>query len=167
MLLINESSIGAFLLTVLYLIYLIITVCISFISCTCWVPSISVLSLAIFPYYSNLLLRRRRWTGFLWWGVLGYASPQLPFLWGYGVFHCSVLVRVILVFKDNIYVIIILYNHDIWLSVSTFGRMCRTVDPGSCIWWVLSFGIKIGYDRSGTRAVSTIWMLALLEESFP
>jgi hypothetical protein len=23
--------------------------------------------------------------------------------------------------------------YDIWLSVSTFGRMCGTVDPGSCI----------------------------------
>jgi hypothetical protein len=29
--------------------------------------------------------------------------------------------RVILVFKDIIYVINILYTHDIWLSVSTFG----------------------------------------------
>jgi hypothetical protein len=35
--------------------------------------------------------------------------------------------------KDNIYVIIILYNRDIWLSLSTFGRMCGTIDPGSCI----------------------------------
>jgi hypothetical protein len=41
--------------------------------------------------------------------------------------------RVILVFKDIIYVIIILYIHDIWLSVSTFGRMCGTIDLGSCI----------------------------------
>jgi hypothetical protein len=24
--------------------------------------------------------------------------------------------------------------------------MCGTIDPGSCIWWALSFGIKIGYD---------------------
>jgi hypothetical protein len=23
--------------------------------------------------------------------------------------------------------------YDIWLSVSTFGRMCGTIDPGSCI----------------------------------
>jgi hypothetical protein len=38
-----------------------------------------------------------------------------------------------LVFKDINYVIIILYICDIWLSVSTFGRMCGTIDPGSCI----------------------------------
>jgi hypothetical protein len=25
--------------------------------------------------------------------------------------------------------------------------MCGTIDPGSCIRWVLSFGIKTGYDR--------------------
>jgi hypothetical protein len=35
MLIINESSVGAFLLTTLYLIYLAITLCISFISYTC------------------------------------------------------------------------------------------------------------------------------------
>jgi hypothetical protein len=29
-----------------------------------------------------------------------------------------------------------------------FGRMCGTIDPTSCIWWVLGFGIKIGYDIS-------------------
>jgi hypothetical protein len=46
------------------------------------------------------------------------------------VFRCFISVRVILAFKDIIYVIIILYIRDIWLSVSTFGRMCGTIDPG-------------------------------------
>jgi hypothetical protein len=96
------------------------------------------------PYYFPLLLKRRRWTGILRWGVLGYASPRFSFLWRYGVFHCSVSPRVTLVFKDINYVIIILYIYDIWLSVSTFGRMCGTIDPGSCIRWVLGFGIKLG-----------------------
>jgi hypothetical protein len=49
MLINRESSVGAFLLTALYLIYLVITICISFISCTCRVPTISVLNLTIFP----------------------------------------------------------------------------------------------------------------------
>jgi hypothetical protein len=66
------------------------------------------------PYYffcySNPLLRRRRWTRILWWGVLGYVLPWLPFMWCYGVFCCSVSLRVILVFRDLIYVIIILYS---------------------------------------------------------
>jgi hypothetical protein len=70
----------------------------------------SVLNLAIFPYYSNLLLRRRRWTGILRRGVLGYVLPRLSFLWCYGVFRCSVLLRVVIVFRDIIYVIIILYS---------------------------------------------------------
>jgi hypothetical protein len=80
-------------------------------------------------------------------GVLGYVLPRLPFLWRYVVFRCSVSWRVILVFKDNIYVIIILYIHDIWLSVNTFGRMCGKIDHVSCIRWVLRFGIEIGYDK--------------------
>jgi hypothetical protein len=37
--------------------------------------------------------------------------PQLSFLWCYGVFHCSIPLRVIIVFGDSIYVIItILYS---------------------------------------------------------
>jgi hypothetical protein len=59
--------------------------------------------------------------------------PRLLFLRFYGVFRYSVSLRVILVFKDIIYVIIILYIRGIWLSVSTFGRMCGTIDPRSCI----------------------------------
>jgi hypothetical protein len=137
---------------------------ISFIYCTCWVPTISVLNLAVFPCYSNLLLRRRRWTGILRWGVIGYVLPRLSFLWGYGVFRCSILLRVVLVFKDKIYVIIILYIHDIWLSVDTFGRMCGTIDPGSGIRWVLGFGIKIGYDNI-TRGIS-VHTASMLEISF-
>jgi hypothetical protein len=100
---------------------------ISFVYCTCWVPTISVLNLAIFPCYSNLLLRRRRWIVILRRGVLGYMLPQLLFLWFYRVFRYSVSLRVVLVFKDIIYVIIILYIRDIWLSVSTFGHMCGTL----------------------------------------
>jgi hypothetical protein len=100
-----------------------------------------------FSCYSNLLLRRRRWTGILRWGVLGYSSSRLPFLRCYGVFRCSVPLRVVLVFKDIIYVIIILYAYDIWLSVSTFTRMSGTIDPVSCIRWILGFDVKIGYDN--------------------
>jgi hypothetical protein len=119
---------------------------ISSFSCTCWVPTISLLNLAIFPCYSNQLLRRKWWTGMLWRGVLGYASPQLPFLWCYGVFHCSVLLRVVLVFKDIICVIIILYTMTFGYLWALLGHMCGTFDPGSCIRWVLGFGIKTRYD---------------------
>jgi hypothetical protein len=60
--------------------------------------------------YFPLLLRRRRWTGILRRRVLGYVLPRLPFLWCYGVFRYPILLRVVLVFKDIIYVIIILYS---------------------------------------------------------
>jgi hypothetical protein len=109
-LIIGELSIGAFLLTILLQFYPCYYLALSFYHCTCWVWTISVLNLAIFPSYSNLLLRRRRWTGILWWGVLGYVLPRLPFLWSYGVFQCSILLRVVMVFRDITYVIIILYS---------------------------------------------------------
>jgi hypothetical protein len=90
-------------------------------------------------------------------GVLGYVSSQLPYLCCYGVFRCSVSLKVILVFKDIIYVIIILYIYDIWLSVSTFNHICRTIDPISYIQWVLNFNIKTGYDIQLTMfSISTI-----------
>jgi hypothetical protein len=143
---------------------------ISFIFCTCWVPTISVLNLVIFSCYSDLLLRRRRWTGILRRWVLGYVLLRLPFLWCYGVFRCSVSLRVISVFEDIIYVIIIIYICDIWLSVSTFGRMCRIIDPGSCIRWVLDFGIKLGMtqaERQPSIFLSRHWLGFLREISFP
>jgi hypothetical protein len=60
--------------------------------------------------YFPLLLRRRRWTGIFQWGVLSYVLPRLPFLWSYGVFCCSISLRVVIVFRDITYVIIILYS---------------------------------------------------------
>jgi hypothetical protein len=109
-LIIIESSIGAFLLTILLQFYPCYYIALSFYSCTCWVPTKSVLNLAIFPCYSSLLLRRRRWTRILRRGVLGYVLPRLSFLWSYRVFRYSVSLRVIIVFRDITYVIIILYS---------------------------------------------------------
>jgi hypothetical protein len=63
-----------------------------------------------FPCYSNLLLRWRGWTGILRRGVLGYVLPRLSFLWCYGVFRYFVPLRIIIVLRDTIYVIIILYS---------------------------------------------------------
>jgi hypothetical protein len=62
------------------------------------------------PCYFFLLLRRRRWTRILRRGVRDYVLPRLPFLWSYGVFRCFVSLRVIIVFRDITYVIIILYS---------------------------------------------------------
>jgi hypothetical protein len=58
--------------------------------------------------------------------------PWLSFLWCYGVFRCSIPLRVIIVFRDTTYVIIICI-HDICLSVNTSGRMCGTINLVSCI----------------------------------
>jgi hypothetical protein len=106
----GELSIGAFLLTILFQFYLCYYLALSFYSYICWVPTISLLNLAIFPCYSNLLLRRRGWTGILQRGVLSYVLPRWPFLWCYGVFRYFVSLRVVIVFRDITYVIIILYS---------------------------------------------------------
>jgi hypothetical protein len=136
-----------FLLTILFQFYPCYYLALSFYFCACWVPTISVLNHAIFRCYSNLLLRRRRWIGIIRRGVLGYVLPWLSFLWSYGVFCCSILLRIIIVFRDITYVIIILYS---WYLV-----ICEHFWP--YVWnnwsWVMHtmsiwFGIKTGYDTN-------------------
>jgi hypothetical protein len=56
--------------------------------------------------------------------------PVHVVLWSLPLFH---FVESHLSLKHFIYVINIHYTHGIWLSVRTFGRMCGTIDPGSCI----------------------------------
>jgi hypothetical protein len=63
-----------------------------------------------FSLLLKLLLRRRGWIGILRRRVLGYVLPRLSFLWCYRVFRCSVPLRIVIVFRDIIYVIIIFYS---------------------------------------------------------
>jgi hypothetical protein len=112
------------------------------------------------------MLRRRRWTRILRRRVLCYVLSWLPFLWSYGVLRYSISLRVIIVFRDITYAIIY-FIRDIWFPKNPFGRMCGTIYPGSCIRWVLGFGIKTGYDRfpllvmalGWARLVHMIWVL--------
>jgi hypothetical protein len=101
-----ESSLRAFLLIAVCLITFIYHLFTALPEYQSYVYS----TMLFFPCYSNPLLKRRRWTGILQRGVLGYVLPRLPFLWCYRVFRCSVSIRVILVFRDIIYVIIIPYS---------------------------------------------------------
>jgi hypothetical protein len=150
----RESSLGAILLRTLCLIYLDIILCISFVFCTCWVPTISVLNLAIFPCYSNLLFKRRRWSRIFWWGVLGCVLPRLSFLWCYGVFRCSIshesLFSLSRHYLCNNCTLFVTFSYLWTLLVS----MCGTIDPGTCIRWVHGFCNKIRYDR--------LWVLVLI-----
>jgi hypothetical protein len=73
------------------------------------------------PCYFPLLLKLAAQKEMIDWNPSTRSSrlcvaPGCPFLWCYGVFRCSILLRVILVFKDIIYVIIILY-------IMTFGYL--------------------------------------------
>jgi hypothetical protein len=113
-----------------------------------------------FPYNTNVLLRRWRWTRILWRGVIGCALSWLLHLWGYGVFHCSILqeshLGLLRHYLCNKYTLFVTFGYMWTLLV----RMCATIDPGTYIWWVHGFGIKTGYGRSGTRTVSTVGLLA-------
>jgi hypothetical protein len=95
----------------------------SFYSCTCRVPTISVLNLAISPCCTNLLLRRWRWTEILWWGVLVLALSRLLFLWCLEPSIIQLCKRVFLLLRYNIYVINVLFC-DIWLFVNTYVHVC-------------------------------------------
>jgi hypothetical protein len=83
-----------------YLCYYIMHI---IIFCTCWVPTISVFNLAIFPCHSNLLVRSWRRFDVLRWGVLGEQLPPVGCLWSYGVF-VAILSRVFdLVFYKTLF----------------------------------------------------------------
>jgi hypothetical protein len=109
-LIIGESSISAISAYHFITVLSLLLPCIIILFLHLLSTIICVLNLAIFPCYSNLLLRRRRWTRILQRGVIGYVLPRLPFLWSYGVFRCSVPLRVIIVVRDITYLIIILYS---------------------------------------------------------
>jgi hypothetical protein len=102
-LIIGESCIGAFLLIFFITVLSLLLPCIIIL----FLHLLSTNHKRTQPCYFPLLLRRRGWTEILQRGVLGYVLPQLSFLWCYGVFRCSVLLRVVLVVRDTIYVIII------------------------------------------------------------
>jgi hypothetical protein len=56
-----------FLLTTLYLIYLVVTLCIAFISCTCLVSTISVLNIAISPAVQTVAQKLKKiWSSSIW-----------------------------------------------------------------------------------------------------
>jgi hypothetical protein len=59
-LIIGESCIGAFLLILLLHFYPCYYLALSFYSCTCWVPTISVLNIAIFPLLLKPAARKKR-----------------------------------------------------------------------------------------------------------
>jgi hypothetical protein len=81
------------------------------ISCTCWVLTISVLNIAIFPLLLKLAAQKMK----IVWNSLMRSSrlalPRLHIPMDYGVFHCSTSVRESFsLLKDNIYLMIILYS---------------------------------------------------------
>jgi hypothetical protein len=104
-------SVGASLLIVLCLIYLVITLCISFISCTCWVPTLSILNLASSPLLLKPIAQKEKmdWNSSTRSSRLRVAPVTVHVeLWS--LFVVSLCLTVIIVFVDIIYVIITLYS---------------------------------------------------------
>jgi hypothetical protein len=103
-------ELSTFLLIALYFIYLVITPCISFVSCTCWVPTISVLNLPIFPLLLKPAAQKEKmdWNCSMRSSRLRVAPVAVPVvLW---CLRYSVKLRVVIVLRDIIYVIITLYS---------------------------------------------------------
>jgi hypothetical protein len=103
--------------------FLDITPCIIIYSCTCWVPTISVLNLTISPFYTNLLLRRWWRVGILRRGALDLRCPGCCSCGVMESFNVLFHKRVALVFRDIIYVINILYSWHLALW-EHFWSMC-------------------------------------------
>jgi hypothetical protein len=129
-------------------------------SCSCWVPTISILSLTIFPCYSNLLLRRWRWTGILQWGVLELRCPDCIFPWTTKSSDVLLPWECRLVFERHYLCNNYTFIRGIWHVVNTFYSYVWNKCSWAHMRWVFGFGRKTRYDRSGTRAVSTVGTLA-------
>jgi hypothetical protein len=139
-----ESSIGALLLTILLQVYPCYYLALSFYSCTCWVPTISVLNLAISPCCTNLLLRSWRRSGVLWYGVLGERLPRSIACGVMVSFRCYVIdsARFCLLW-DIIHEINTLYR-DIGYSVSISVRYVWKLDSWAHILWAFGLALKLG-----------------------
>jgi hypothetical protein len=131
-----------------YSFTLLLYFALSYYSCTCWVSIISILNLAIFFFYSNLLLRSWRRFGVLRYGVLGERLLPVDCLWSYVVFPllCFNSVRLSLLLKilfHNKYYILwhwllcIYFLYDMWENLIP--------ETHTMLIW---FGLKIECDKS-------------------
>jgi hypothetical protein len=95
--------------------------------------------------------------------------PQLPFLWSNGVFHCSVSLRVIIVFRDITYVIIILYSWHlvicerfwlyVWNNWSCVMHMMSTwFSHKNQVWQVSSIQILKGEGDAFSQRKNSEWV---------
>jgi hypothetical protein len=108
-LIVGDSCIGAFLLIPLLPFYPCYYLALSFYSCTCRVPTISVLNLAIFPLLLKPVAQKERmdWNS-LMSSILCVALVVVPVvLWSLPLFHFAECHHSL---RDSIYVIIILYS---------------------------------------------------------
>jgi hypothetical protein len=107
-LIIGESCIGAFLLILFITVLSLLLTCIIIL----FLLLLSTNHKCTQPYYFPLLLKPAAQKEMMDWNSSTRSSrlrvARLSFLWCYGVFRCSIPLRVIIIFRDTIYVIIII-----------------------------------------------------------
>jgi hypothetical protein len=146
-LIIWESSLGAILLSALLQFYFVIIPCISTYSYTCWVPTTSVLNLAIFLCYSIHAAEKMKMD---WNSSMRSSRLALPRL-----ISCGLWSLPLFCFCES--------HHSLWRHYLcnnytlfvTFDYSVNTFCP--CVWnkwswehmrWVFNFGHKTGYDNA-------------------
>jgi hypothetical protein len=112
-----------------------------------------------FPCYSNLLLRRWRWCGILWWGVLGLRCPDCIFLWIMESSDVLLSRELLSLWTTFIRVIVILY---LWQLALLWTCLLVCVEY-KCSWahirWVFIFDLKFGYDMSQGGGETEDWCM--------
>jgi hypothetical protein len=106
----GEPCICAFLLILLLQFYPCYYLALSFYSCTCWVPTISVLNLAIFPLLLKPVAQKERmdWNSSMRCSRLRVNLVVIPMvLWSLPLFRSAEGHHSL---RDTIYIIIILYS---------------------------------------------------------
>jgi hypothetical protein len=111
------------------------------------------------PCYFPLILKPAAQKGKMEWNSLMRSSrlcmPRLPFLVCYAVSCSSVSLEschsLLRQYLSNNYTLFVTFGY-LWTLLV---YMCGTIDPGSCTWWVLSFGIKTWYDKKWYHVTPT------------
>jgi hypothetical protein len=132
----------------------------SFYSCTCWVPTISVLNLAIFHLLSKPAAQKVKMDMKKFFNKESrLALPWFLFLWCFGAFHCSAL-------RENWLCPWRHYLYNNYTFFMTFGYLwtlyvcvCGINDHGHRSDEYLILFTKSGMTEVVIRAVSTIVML--------
>jgi hypothetical protein len=124
---------------------------------TCWVPTISVLNLAIFPMLLKPTAQNLKKIWDFLWGVIGERFPLVDCLWSYRVFSLLYLWEFSIYsyvrhYSCNKYFIL---RHWLFCIHSSVWYVCK-LDSWAHILWAFGFDLKTGCDNFNIVLVNTI-----------